>query len=94
MCFGLDRAQGSSSEEEAEEVLALADDFGLLGEPACRLFGLLLAGSDSVSEEDSSIFSAPERPQFRPNVIVFGVLSACRSSGNVDGFGRSFDFFG
>ena len=56
MCFGLDRAQGSSSEEEAEKDLALADDFGLRDELACRLFGLLLAGSDSVSEKDSSIF--------------------------------------
>ena len=60
MCFGLDRAQGSSSEEEAEEVSALADDFVFRGELACRLFGrlfgVLLAGSDSVSEEGSSIF--------------------------------------
>ena len=56
MCFGLDLIQVSSSEEEAEKPSALAGDFGFRVEVICRLFGLLLVGCDSVSEEDPSIF--------------------------------------
>ena len=47
MCFGLNLAQGSSLEKKAN-----ADDFGKL---ARRLLSLLLAGSESVSEEDPTI---------------------------------------
>ena len=49
MCFGLDLIQVSSSEEEAKSC-------GFPRELSRRLFGLLLAGSDSLSEEDPSIF--------------------------------------
>jgi len=49
-------SQVSSSEEEAEKLLAVAGDLGFRVELSRRLFGLLLAGSDSMSEEDPSVF--------------------------------------